>query len=345
VQDKLLFTPGPLTTSYPVKQALTTDLGSRDVAFQSVIREVRSGLLDVAGVSAADFTTVPVQGSGTFAIESVLCSVVDRKRGVLVIANGAYGLRQTAITKAHKIPTQLYECADYEAPSLAAIEKLLQTSAKDVSHVSVVHSETTSGIVNDIHAIGALANKYGKRFIVDAMSSFGAYPINFETAKIDYLISSANKCIEGVPGFAFAICRKSAIEEAKGNSSSLALDLYGQMAGLDGNGQFRFTPPTHPLIAFRQALRELETEGGVAARAKRYQSNQQTLMRGLEKLGFKLYLPKEQQGYIISSYHWPKDDNWNFETFYSKSVCGGGGGGRVRGESGAKRAQREMWDS
>lgn len=317
-QDKLLFTPGPLSTSYSVKQALTVDLGSRDVAFQAVIREVRQGLLDVAGVSAADYTTIPVQGSGTFAIESVLCSVVDRKRGVLVIANGAYGMRQTAITAAHKIPTQLYECKDYEAPSLAAIEQLLQTSAKDVSHVSVVHSETTSGIVNDIHAIGQLAKKYNKRFIVDAMSSFGAYPIDFNKAGIDYLISSANKCIEGVPGFAFAIAKRSSVEEAKGNSSSLALDLYAQMQGLDGNGQFRFTPPTHPLIAFRQALRELEIEGGVAARARRYQANQQTLMAGLDKLGFKLYLPREQQGYIISSYHWPKDAGWNFEQFYSK---------------------------
>jgi len=319
VQDKLLFTPGPLTTSYTVKQALTQDLGSRDVAFQNVIKEVRAGLLQVANVSPEKFTTIPVQGSGTFAIESVLCSVVDKKRGVLIVANGAYGLRQTHITKAHKIPTVLYECADFEAPDLTKIEQLLQGAAKDVSHVSLVHSETTSGIVNDIHSIGALAKKYKKSVIVDAMSSFGAYTIDFEKAGIDYLISSANKCIEGVPGFAFAIARKSAIEsEAKGNASSLSLDLYGQMSGLDGSGQFRFTPPTHPLLAFRQALRELETEGGVQARAQRYRENQQTLMKGLENLGFKLYLPKEAQGYIISSYHWPKDANWNFEKFYSK---------------------------
>jgi len=317
VQDKLLFTPGPLTTSYSVKQALTTDLGSRDVAFQQVIRDVRSGLLDVAGVSAAEYTTVPVQGSGTFAIEATLCSVIDRKKGVLVIANGAYGLRQTAILKAHKIPFVLYECADYEAPDLAKLEQLLQTTAKDVSHVSFVHSETTSGIVNDVHALGALAHRMGKRVIVDAMSSFGAYPIDFKKAHLDYLISSANKCIEGVPGFAFVIARKSSLEEAKGNSSSLALDLYGQCAGLDGNGQFRFTPPTHPLIAFAQALRELKIEGGVDARARRYKANQQTLMKGLARLGFQLYLPAEQQGYIISSYHWPKDKNWNFERFYS----------------------------
>jgi 2-aminoethylphosphonate-pyruvate transaminase len=319
VQDKLLFTPGPLTTSYSVKQALTTDLGSRDVAFQQVIRDVRQGLLDVAGVSKEQFTAIPVQGSGTFAIEAVLSSVVDRKRGVLVVANGAYGLRQTAILKAHKIPFHLYECADYEAPDLAALEKLLTTgAAKDVSHVSFVHSETTSGIVNDVHAIGSLAKRLGKRVIVDAMSSFGAYPIDFERAGLDYLVSSANKCIEGVPGFAFAIAKKSTLEEAKGNSSSLALDLYGQCAGLDANGQFRFTPPTHPLIAFAQALRELKTEGGVEARARRYKANQVTLMKGLDALGFKLYLKPEQQGYIISSYHWPTDANWNFEQFYSK---------------------------
>jgi 2-aminoethylphosphonate-pyruvate transaminase len=285
-----------------------------------VIKDVRKGLLDVAGVSASEYTTIPVQGSGTFAIESVLCSVVDKKRGVLVIANGAYGLRQTQITKAHKIPTILYECPDYQAPDLAAIEQLLQTTAKDVSHVSVVHSETTSGIVNDVHAIGALVKKYNKRYIVDAMSSFGAYPIDFARANIDYLISSANKCIEGVPGFAFAICRTSSLQEAKGNSSSLALDLYAQGGGLDTNGQFRFTPPTHPLIAFAQALRELAIEGGVEKRGQRYAANQKTLMVGLAKLGFELYLPKERQGYIISSYRWPTDENWNFEAFYQKSV-------------------------
>lgn len=283
-----------------------------------MIKDVRRGLLDVAGVSPSEYTTVPVQGSGTFAIESVLCSVVDKKRGLLVVANGAYGMRQTLITAAHKIPTVVYECADYQAPDLAAIELLLQTTAKDVSHVSVVHSETTSGIVNDIHAVGALAKKYGKGLIVDAMSSFGAYPIDFARGGIDFLISSSNKCIEGVPGFAFAICRSSALAAAKGNSSSLALDLQAQASGLDGNGQFRFTPPTHPLIAFRQALRELAIEGGVEARGRRYRTNQQTLMKGLAKLGFELYLPAEQQGYIISSYHWPKDSNWSFEAFYQK---------------------------
>lgn len=275
-------------------------------------------MLEVAGVSSSTHTVVPVQGSGTFAIEAVLASAVDKKKGVLVIANGAYGLRQTQITRAHRIPTFLYECADYVAPNLAEIEKMLQGAAKDVSHVSVVHSETTSGIVNDVHSIGLLAKKYNKGFIVDAMSSFGAYPLDLQAAGIDYLISSANKCIEGVPGFAFAIANKVRMEECKGNSSSLALDLYAQCAGLDSNGQFRFTPPTHPLIAFAQALRELKQEGGVLARAKRYKENQVTLMQGLSTLGFKLYLPREQQGYIISSYHWPTDKNWSFEQFYGK---------------------------
>jgi len=318
VQDKLLFTPGPLTTSFTVKQALTRDWGSRDTAFQRVIREVRSGLLELAGVSPAEYTTIPIQGSGTFGLEAVLCSAVNKKKGVLVIANGAYGMRQTFITKAHGIPTVLYECADYEAPDLAAIEKLLQTTARDVSHVSVVHSETTSGIVNDITAIGQLAKKYEKRFMVDAMSSFGAYEIDFHAAQIDFLVSSANKCIEGVPGFSFVISRIDALNEAKGNSSSLSLDLHAQCAGLDANGQFRFTPPTHTLCAFRQAMEELKIEGGVKARGMRYRENQQRLMRGLAPLGFELYLPSERQGYIISSYHWPKDKNWNFETFYNK---------------------------
>lgn len=319
VQDKLLFTPGPLTTSYTVKQALTHDLGSRDVAFIRVIKEVRQGLLDVAGVSNKEYTTVPIQGSGTYGIEAVLSSAVDKKKGVFIIANGAYGMRQVSICKVQKIPYVLYEVPDNVYPDLNRIEEMLKNEAKDVSHVSVVHSETTSGIVNDIESIGQVVSKFNKSFIVDAMSSFGAYPIDFKKANLTYLVSSANKCIEGVPGFSFAIASIAHLEkECKDNATTLSLDLYAQRKGLDENGQFRFTPPTHPLLAFNVALKELQQEGGVAARARRYKENQRVLAEGLKPLGFELYLRPEVQGYIISSYHWPKDKNWNFEQFYSK---------------------------
>jgi 2-aminoethylphosphonate-pyruvate transaminase len=207
---------------------------------------------------------------------------------------------------------------DDTPPSLSRIEEFLKGEAKHCSSVSVVHSETTSGIINDIESIGELVSQYKKQFIVDSMSAFGAVPVNFQRANIDFLVSSSNKCIEGCPGFSFIIAKKSSLSSCKGNASSLALDIEGQSAGLDSTGQFRFTPPTHSLLAFKQAMDELKLEGGVKARAKRYKTNQTILAKGLKELGFQLYLKPENQGYIISSYHYAKDSNWDFNKFYNE---------------------------
>jgi len=181
-----------------------------------------------------------------------------------------------------------------------------------------VHCETTTGMMNPIAAIGSAAHAAGARYFVDAMSSFGAVPIDFEAAHIDYLVSSANKCIEGVPGFGFAIARKAALLETEGWARSLSLDLLAQWKGLEGNGQFRFTPPTHVLLAFHQALRELAEEGGVAGRAARYQGNYETLITGMRALGFSEYLVPDLQGYIITSFLYPEHPKWNFESFYNR---------------------------
>lgn len=315
VQDKLLFTPGPLTTSFTVKAAMLSDLGSRDVAFTSTIKAVCEGLLNVAGVSDKEWTVVPVQGSGTFAVESVVSSAVPRKGGkLLVIANGAYGTRIGQMAKIHSMDHTVLNWAPNESPVLETIEKAIQGGG--FTHVAMVHSETTSGIINDVAPVGKLAKKYGFSFIVDAMSSFGAIPFDLEAANVDFIVSSANKCIEGVPGFAFAICRKSALATCKGNARSLALDLEAQRAGLDANTQFRFTPPTHSMLAFKQALDELKLEGGPAKRGARYKTNQQTFQAGMKKMGFTQYLPSHLQGCIISSYVYPKDPNWDFLKFY-----------------------------
>lgn len=315
-QDKLLFTPGPLTTSWTTKLAATRDLGSRDSEFIQCIKDVRNGLLEVAGVSSDLFTTVPVQGSGTFGVEATLSSTLPKDSTLLVIANGAYGIRMTAMCQAHEMKYTLLEYTDDVNPNLADIEKLLKNDNGKHSHVAVVHSETTSGVVNDVEAIGAVVKKAGRTFIVDAMSSFGAIPVKLDN--IDFLVSSSNKCVEGVPGFSFCIARRSELAKAKGNARSLSLDLHAQWAGLEANSQFRFTPPTHALLGFRQALKELKAEGGVAARAARYKLNQTTLQAGMTKLGFDLYLPKEKQGWIISSYRFPTDNNWDFNKFYNK---------------------------
>ena len=316
--DKLLFTPGPLGVSMSTKEAMLRDLGSRDQEFINVVQNVRSELLRVAEVDPTEYAAIPMQGSGTFVVESVLTSVVpEAPKGVLIVANGAYGERQAAIAQASGIRYTLLSYSDDEQPSLADIEAALDEDS-GLEFVSCVHSETTSGIVNDITAIGQIAKTRGRGFIVDAMSSFGGYPIDFAESSIDFLVSSANKCLQGVPGFGFAIARREALAATQGRARSLSLNLHDQDKGLDANGQFRFTPPTHSLLAFNQALKELKEEGGVSARMRRYATNKQVVWDGLRGLGFEPYLDATQQGHIISSFKYPKSENWNFNEFYTR---------------------------
>jgi len=220
------------------------------------------------------------------------------------------------ICKTLKIETTVLEYPENTLPDLKEIEQALKREVGLNTHVAVVHCETTTGIINPIQKIGSLAKAAGARYIVDAMSSFGAVPINAPSAHIDYLVSSANKCIEGVPGFSFAIARRETLLETQGWARSLCLDLLDQWKGLEKNGQFRFTPPTHAMLAFHQALLELEAEGGVEGRAARYTRNYKTLVAGMRAMGFQEYLAPEKQGYIITSFRYPADPNWSFEEFY-----------------------------
>lgn len=232
------------------------------------------------------------------------------------IVNGAYGRRIVQILRVLKIEHTVVESAEDQFPDLAIVEHALQHD-KRIDFVAVVHCETTTGIVNPIERIGALARAAGAKYFVDAMSSFGAVPIDFNAAHVDYLVSSANKCIEGVPGFGFVLARRDALAAAEGSARSLSLDVHAQWKGLERDGQFRFTPPTHALLAFRQALVELEQEGGVEGRAARYRNNYETLVNGMRALGFQEYLPKDRQGYIITSFRYPNDKKFSFEAFYS----------------------------
>ncbi len=316
-KDKVLFTPGPLTTSRTVKQALLRDLGSRDFEFIAMVKDIRNRLLAVGGVEKGDYEAILLQGSGTFSIEAVLSSTVAPDGKVLVIVNGAYGKRIVQICKVLKIAHIVLETPEDQPPDLEEIEKTL---AGDVSItcVAVVHCETTTGIINPIEEIGELVAGSGATYFVDAMSSFGAVPLNLDTANIDYLVSSANKCIEGVPGFGFVLARREALEATEGFARSLSLDLLAQWKGLEGNGQFRFTPPTHALLAFHQALLELEEEGGAEGRGARYFGNYETLVEGMRALGFVEYLEPALQGYIITSFRYPEHPNFDFEDFYSR---------------------------
>ncbi|NUM53726.1 MAG: 2-aminoethylphosphonate--pyruvate transaminase [Candidatus Hydrogenedentes bacterium] len=314
-KDKVLFTPGPLTTSRTVKQAMLRDLGSRDFEFISTVKDIRARLVAMTG-APHEFEAVLMQGSGTFSVEAVLSSCVPPDGKVLAIVNGAYGRRIVQILRVLKIEHTVVESAEDQFPDLAIVEHALQHD-KRIDFVAVVHCETTTGIVNPIERIGALARAAGAKYFVDAMSSFGAVPIDFNAAHVDYLVSSANKCIEGVPGFGFVLARRDALAAAEGSARSLSLDVHAQWKGLERDGQFRFTPPTHALLAFRQALVELEQEGGVEGRAARYRNNYETLVNGMRALGFQEYLPKDRQGYIITSFRYPNDKKFSFEAFYS----------------------------
>jgi len=317
-RDKLLFTPGPLTTSLAVKQAMLHDAGSWHFEFNELVARIRQSILEIAGVSRADgWEAVLLQGSGTFGVEAVFQSCVPPNGKVAVLTNGAYGDRMLQMLKHARIDH--VELRSEEVVPVAAdrVTQLLNAD-RSITHVAVVHCETTTGILNPIQEIGARVREAGRVFVVDAMSSFGGIPIDFNACGIDFLVSSANKCVEGVPGFSFVLCRRATLEACAGFARSLSLDLLGQLRGFDKNGQFRYTPPTHALLAFHQALAELENEGGVQARAARYRNNHQTLLEGMGRVGLRPLLPAEVQSWIITAFHYPKHERFTFETFYHK---------------------------
>jgi 2-aminoethylphosphonate-pyruvate transaminase len=316
-KDKALFTPGPLTTSRTVKQAMLCDLGSRDIAFIQMVRDIRENLVELAMASTDRYTAVIMQGSGTFGIESVVSSVVPENGKLLILVNGAYGERMAQMARIHKIPLVIQACPEDQTPDLLLLKETL-IDDPTITHVAVVHCETTTGIMNPIGEIGHIVRKYERVYIVDAMSSFGAYPIPVEEFGIDYLISSSNKCIEGVPGFSFIIAALETLKACKGNARTLAMDVHAQWEGLEKNGQFRFTPPVQVLRAFRQALLELEDEGGVLGRGKRYMNNYELTLSAMEEIGFVPYLTTENRGYTITSFRYPEHPNFSFKEFYKR---------------------------
>lgn len=315
-KDKALFTPGPLTTSRSVKQAMLRDLGSRDVEFINIVKDVRQRLVAL-GNGGEEYTSILMQGSGTFGIEAVLSSVIPSDGKLLVLVNGAYGKRLIKIANVHHIPNTELTFAENIQPDARALEQALQSDPA-ITHVAVIHCETTTGIINPIEEYGRIVKSHNCVYIVDAMSSFGAYPVDLKACGIDFLISSSNKNIEGVPGFSFVLARRDALNAARGLARTLSLDLFAQWEGLEGDGQFRFTPPTHSILAFHQALIELEQEGGVSARGTRYKKNYETTLSAMRKMGFKAYLKPQDQGYIITSFHYPDHPNFNFQQFYER---------------------------
>lgn len=316
-----LFTPGPINTADAVRGAMQRDVGSRDAEFIRIVRDIREALVKIAG-AGPEFTAVPMQGSGTFAIEAAIGSLIPPDGKLLVPANGAYGRRMIAIAQRLGIAVDAIETPETEPIDPAAVKAHLAANP-GITHVAAVHCETTTGILNPIAETGAVVAAAGRRFLVDAMSSFGGLPMDVGVCRIDCLISSANKCLEGVPGIGFAIVRTASLDAARGHARSVSLDLAAQRDELDRSGQFRFTPPTHVVLALAAALDELAREGGVAARERRYRESQRALLSGMNAMGFQPVLRAKLQSPIITAFHSPADSRFDFADFYRRLAGSG----------------------
>ncbi len=311
--ESYLLTPGPLTTSYSVKQAMLRDWGSWDGEFRAMTAELRAGLLEMLGPEQGDFECVPMQGSGTFSVEAMLGSFIPPDGKVLVLANGAYGQRIAETLGYLGRKHVVIDKGDYLPPRGDEVAKALADDP-EITDVVIVHCETSSGILNPVAEISDAVYGAGRRLLIDAMSSFGAIPL--DGVRYEVLVSSANKCIEGVPGFGFVLARKDAMARAKGNSHSLALDVYAQWATMENTGQWRFTPPTHVVAAFMEALRAHKAEGGVAGRGARYAENRNVMVTGMRNLGFETLLKDRWLSPIIVTFFCPASPAFEFGKFY-----------------------------
>jgi 2-aminoethylphosphonate-pyruvate transaminase len=312
--DPWLLTPGPLTTSPTVKKAMLHDLGSRDRGFIEINRRMRERLVAIAG-GEGTHVCVPLQGSGTFVVEAMLGNFVPRDGKLLILVNGAYGKRMAKICDYYGRATVIQETPEDVPADPKALDTALAADSA-ITHVAAVHCETTSGILNPIAALAEVVAKHGRALLIDAMSAFGAIALDAREVPYDALVASSNKCLEGSPGMGFCIAQPEALNAAKGNSPSLALDLHDQWVAMEKNGQWRFTPPTHCILAFDQALNEFLDEGGVAGRGGRYRDNCKILIDGMRDLGFKTLLPDDLQAPIIVTFHMPSDPRFDFQVFY-----------------------------
>lgn len=311
-----LLTPGPLTTTESVKREMMFDHCTWDDDYKAITLDIRKRLLELAHVSEDEYTAVLMQGSGTFGVESVLTSVIGEEDKLLIAANGAYGERMEDIAEHAGIPYMIYHEVYDKVPDAQKIAEILDENP-DITHVSMVHSETTSGILNDIEAVAKVVKERNRTMIVDAMSSFGGVDIPVGEWGIDFIVSSANKCIQGVPGFSFIIANKDKLIESKGKARSLSLDLYAQWETMNEDGKWRYTSPTHAVLAFSQALKEMEEEGGIPARSKRYAENNKLLIEKMAELGIRPYIDEEHQGPIITTFFYPENHTFSFQDMYT----------------------------
>jgi 2-aminoethylphosphonate-pyruvate transaminase len=315
-RDPILLTPGPLTTSLATKTAMLRDWGSWDGNFNAVTAHVRKRLMAIINAEATH-VCVPMQGSGTFSVEAAVNTLVARTGHLLVLINGAYGKRLARLTEMLGRKLTPFETADDVPPTAAEVARLLDADAS-ITHVALIHCETSTGILNPLPEIAAVVAKRGRGLIVDAMSSFGAVAIDARTIPFDALVSASGKCIEGPPGMGFVFVRRNVLETCAGNSTSLSLDLHDQWTYMERTTQWRYTPPTHVVVALAAALAQFEAQGGQPARLARYTANYDTLMAGMTELGFRPFLDTRSQAPIIVTFHAPADPKYAFKPFYER---------------------------
>ncbi len=315
IREPILLTPGPLTTSHEVKQSMLVDWGSWDQDFRDMTAKLRAELLAMVSNAHDAFDCVPIQGSGTFAVEAMLGSFLPKSSKTLVLANGAYGLRIAKTLDYIARDYQLLDKGDYLPPRGDEVAALLAEDPT-LTHVVAVHCETSSGILNPIEEISDAVSAAGCKLLVDSMSAFGAVELDMGKVTCEAFVSSANKCIEGAPGFGFVIARKTALEAAKGQCHSLSLDVHDQWTVMNKTGQWRFTPPTHVVAAFIKALEQHKAEGSVAGRGARYAQNRETLVAGMRTLGFETLLDDRWLSSIIVTFFNPADPAFSFDQFY-----------------------------
>lgn len=312
----ILLTPGPLTTSNRTRRAMMVDWGSWDDRFNQLTASVCAQLLAILHGEGSHHC-VPLQGSGTFAVEAAIGTLVPRDGKVLVLINGAYGKRLARICEVLGRDLSTFETAE-DQPTTAADGDRLLTVDSAITHVALIHCETSTGILNPLPQIAEVVKHHGKRLIIDAMSSFGALPINAREVPFDALIAASGKCLEGVPGMGFVFANKQALATAQGNCHSLAMDLFDQHSYMTKTGQWRFTPPTHVVAALHEALLQYQEEGGLPARHRRYADNCQALLDGMAALGLRSFLPAAIQAPIIVTFHAPQDPRYQFKDFYER---------------------------
>ncbi len=314
----LLLTPGPLSTTPSVKRVMLRDWCTWDDDYNvGVVQVIREKLVRLATANPANYTAVLMQGSGTFSVESVIGSAIPEEGKLLVLANGAYGQRLAKIADRLRIPLRVEDSGETSPPDVAALERTLREDP-DITHVALVHGETTTGMLNPLTEVAAAVKAAGRVLIVDAMCTFGGVPLDVDQLGIDFIISSANKCIQGVPGFGFIVAQRDALAAIEGRARSLSLDLFDQWKTMEeGKGKWRYTSPTHTVRAFAQALAELEDEGGIEARFQRYTQNQKVLSEGMAELGFRGLLPAATQSPIITAFHFPDSPDFEFKRFYA----------------------------